>query len=272
MAPLLESRQTQDFDILAIQEPWTNPFQPTTYNPANSQFYLAYPPEAGRACLYINKRLDLNSWQYTSASPDVSTVSLTLKGLTIHIHNLYSQPPGNYRNTTYKTPLTHLPELLQAPGEYIVLGDFNLHHPMWNGPQTVTQHEAADQLLDSVMQANLQLLLPPGSTTWEARGGRSTIDLVFGSDLVANRLIECKVRQDLDQGSDHLPIATILALEPQLAPPSRKRNWKKMNLELITKEAQALRRLGAGETPEEIEWYTTYLLNFAQALVERIVP
>jgi len=58
-----------------------------------------------------------------------------------------------------------LPELLQDPGEHIILGDFNLHHPMWNGPYTVTQHDAADQLLDYVELANLQLLLPPGSIT-----------------------------------------------------------------------------------------------------------
>jgi hypothetical protein len=128
---------------------------PTTYNPANSQFHLAYPLEAGRACLFINKRLDLNSWQYTSITPDIGTVSLTIEGLTIHIHNLYSQPLGNYRNTTYETPISRLLELLQDPREHIILGDFNLHHPMWNGPHTVTQHDAADQLLDYVELANL---------------------------------------------------------------------------------------------------------------------
>jgi len=69
---------------------------------------------------------------------------------------------------------------------------------MWNGPQTVTQYDAADQLLDCVAQVNLQLLLLLGATTWEARGGRSTIDLVFGLELVYTRLVECKVRSDLD--------------------------------------------------------------------------
>jgi len=53
---------------------------------------------------------------------------------------------------------------------------------------------------------------------------------------------------------------------------SRRRSWKKMDLELIAQEAQALHRLGAGDTLEEIELYTEYLLNFAQNLVERTVP
>ena len=45
-----------------------------------------------------------------------------------------------------------------------------------------------------------------------------------------------------------------------------------MDLERIAQEAQALHRLGASETTEEIELYTEYLLDFAQSLVERIVP
>jgi hypothetical protein len=45
-----------------------------------------------------------------------------------------------------------------------------------------------------------------------------------------------------------------------------------MDLERIAQEAQALHRLGASETPEEIELYTEYLLDFAQSLVERTVP
>ena len=58
MAPLLEDSRIHAFDILAIQEPWNNTHIATSYNPRNSWFYLAYPAERGRACLFINKRLD----------------------------------------------------------------------------------------------------------------------------------------------------------------------------------------------------------------------
>ena len=61
MAPLLEDPRVQAYDILAIQEPWNNPFMETTYNPRNSCFYLVYPPGKGRACFYINKKLNLAS-------------------------------------------------------------------------------------------------------------------------------------------------------------------------------------------------------------------
>ena len=32
LIPLFEDKRTTELDIIAIQEPWQNPFQPTTYN------------------------------------------------------------------------------------------------------------------------------------------------------------------------------------------------------------------------------------------------
>ena len=43
-----------------------------------------------------------------------------------------------------------------------MLGDFNLPHPLWSGPSRPTQHQAADQLLDVVRAASMQLTLPSG--------------------------------------------------------------------------------------------------------------
>ena len=58
MIPLLQDTNTHEFDILAIQEPWGNKLIATSYNPFDSPFYLAYPPEKeARVCIYINKRI-----------------------------------------------------------------------------------------------------------------------------------------------------------------------------------------------------------------------
>ena len=40
MAPLLADPRIQKFDIIAIQEPWKNPYQETTYYPSLCPFYL----------------------------------------------------------------------------------------------------------------------------------------------------------------------------------------------------------------------------------------
>ena len=40
-APLLADPRTRQFHILAIQEPWNNPFVQTSYNPSSSNFWLS---------------------------------------------------------------------------------------------------------------------------------------------------------------------------------------------------------------------------------------
>ena len=49
MVPLFEDARAQDFDIIAIQEPWQNPFMATTYSRRGGGYYLAYPASNGRA-------------------------------------------------------------------------------------------------------------------------------------------------------------------------------------------------------------------------------
>jgi hypothetical protein len=56
--PLLQDTRIHEFDILAIQELWGNKSTPTSYNPYDSLFYLAYPPkQETRIYIYVNKRI-----------------------------------------------------------------------------------------------------------------------------------------------------------------------------------------------------------------------
>ena len=62
--------------------------------------------------------------------------------------------------------LTILRECLQEPADnHIVLGDFNLHHPLWNGLARPTQHAAADILIDIARKASLELATECGTIT-----------------------------------------------------------------------------------------------------------
>jgi exonuclease III len=224
MAPLLADPRTYEFDIIALQEPWINPHQRTTYCPSAAPFHLVFPPEKGRCCFLINKKLDTAAWEPSFPSPDLCTLRLETRGHKLWIHNVYSPPPGSYSNTSYETPIPGLAGQLEQDGEHIVLGDFNLHHPLWCGPRNPATHKAADTLVDTLQQYDLSLTLPHGTVTWEARGAASTIDLVFTSLGLQNRVLECQVRQDLEHGSDHFPIATEVALSPAKAPMQRRRN------------------------------------------------
>jgi hypothetical protein len=46
-----------------------------------------------------------------------------------------------------------------------------------------------DDLLQITYEAGLQLLTPPGTEKWEARGAESTIDLIFATEGLARQLV-----------------------------------------------------------------------------------
>ena len=139
-APLLRDTNVQDFDILAIQEPWRNPFAITSYNYSQSEFHLAYPDrQLARVCFYINKRLDLASWTVTTHSKDLQTLTVRYEDKgeqkIIDVHNIYNPSPTSYSSQEQGT-LATLRNVLEATADsvkYIILGDLNLHHPLWSG-------------------------------------------------------------------------------------------------------------------------------------------
>ena len=72
-----------------------------------------------------------------------------------------------------------LTNLLEQEGEHIVLGDFNLHHPLWCGIRNPTTYKVVDQLIDILHSYDLNITLPYSSITRRMKGEESTIDLVF---------------------------------------------------------------------------------------------
>ena len=101
LVPLLRDPGVREFDILAIQEPWRNPFTTTSYCPSGSDWYLAYPTrQLTRVCFYINKRLNPEIWAVTDHSEDAQTLTIKYNqngaDETIAVHNIYNPSPGSY--------------------------------------------------------------------------------------------------------------------------------------------------------------------------------
>jgi exonuclease III len=228
LVPLLQDTRVHEFDILAIQEPWRNPFTTTSYNPQDTPFYLAYPLKPlSRVCAYINKRIHPNSWTVTHHTEDAQTVTIRYgpdkHQRTLQVHNIYNPSPSSYSSQDQGT-LETLRNCLQEPADdHIVVGDFNLHHPLWSGLARPTQHAAADILLDIARNASLELVTKSGIETWRARGTYNTIDLSFISQDLGEKLIKCVTRPDITQLSDHILIKTSLDLQTQLFETDRKR-------------------------------------------------
>ena len=235
IVPLLEDPKAHEFDIIAIQEPWRNQFATTSYCPSRTPFYLAYPKfEDTRVCCYINKRLNISSWNVTNHTADFQTITITPDdgSRQIEIHNIYNPSPYSYYSRL-EGALTLLPGKLREDTMNIVLGDFNLHHPLWNGTERLTFHTAADTLLDIARDHSLSLVTPPGMTTWAERGSRSTIDLIFLSTTDHHKILRCTTRDDIAQSSDHLPVETTIETSTKPVATAQRRNWKNLDSEAL---------------------------------------
>jgi hypothetical protein len=83
MALLLTDPRAQDIDIIAIQEPWLNPFIKATYCPRNCPFVPVFTAESKRSGILVNKKLNINQWEARTTSKDLSSVRLDCEQKTI---------------------------------------------------------------------------------------------------------------------------------------------------------------------------------------------
>ncbi|CAG9950816.1 unnamed protein product [Clonostachys rosea f. rosea IK726] len=237
LASLFKDSRVREYDILAIQEPWRNPFITTTYHPLKTDFQLSYFNDAAtRVCLYINKRIDPSTWSVSHISKDITHLNLRnpTSNETIHILNVYNEQ-GSHTLSILAETLSEL----DPSNEIIVLGDFNLHHPFWSAPHRRTGvGSRAQPLLTIIEDFQLQLLTMPGTPTRRWKDGDSTIDLTFASEGLASRVAHCKVDKRLDCDSDHLPVALVVDWEWNPTSPIRKRQWAKTNILILRQTVQ----------------------------------
>ncbi|KAH9203728.1 Endonuclease/exonuclease/phosphatase [Leptodontidium sp. 2 PMI_412] len=139
MAPLLRDPAVLELDIIAIQEPWRNPHQNTTHNPAADYFHLVYMDSQNtRTCFFANKKIPTAAWTARTHSPDVCSLRIDVgnndntQSQYIQIHNVYN-PIQGLRGYGEALPLLRR-ELNNTPSEeHVVLGDFNARHGLWTG-------------------------------------------------------------------------------------------------------------------------------------------
>ena len=278
MATLLRDQNILEYDILAIQEPWRNPFMSTSHNPIPESFHLFFPQDTrdapARVCFFINKRLDETTWRVTERTRDVCT--LTIKCLAheeeeaqeIAIHNVYNQPLGaeNRRSS--------LPELQKALQEHahldqMILGDFNLHHWYWGGPEIRQQEPEAEGLIDIIHTHGLTSTLAPGTITFDDRNCTSSIDLCYATKDLVDQIIRSGVDMEMDHNSDHLPITTILDVRGVQARLNPTRNWKSIDegklQKLLKEHLPELRRPG---TRTALDQYVKDIVSAIKAAIE----
>ncbi|EGU72833.1 hypothetical protein FOXB_16658, partial [Fusarium oxysporum f. sp. conglutinans Fo5176] len=244
MATLLRDPDIGRYDILAIQEPWKNPFDTTTHHPAKDQFHLCYPDKdqtlPARVCFFINKRLDHSRWHFEEANRDLGSLNLRLgteEEQRIMVHNVYN-PTQTATERGSTLPLLGKALEQSSQHEQIIIGDFNLHHELWGGDRVQRADPNAAELITIIEDHCLTSNLVPGTITYEERDGRTTIDLCLTTAGLVGRLIQCEIETNMDHDSDHLPIVTSLDLNIVKMMAKPRRNWKALDEKTFTRVLQ----------------------------------
>jgi len=272
MADFLAKPKVIQADIIAVQEPWENPYNDTTYHPLKQTHELLFPSSSetgsrARVCMYVSKRIG-TEWTHYAHSAFCQEVRIQSPTLgTLRILNIY-----NECGTTDTVELLH--ELLNPRDQIMLLGDFNLHHPAWGGIDS-TQDPGSDKLIELCDIANLDLWLEPGTITRDQNGRQTTIDLSFGSPTLTDRLVVCELALDCHADSDHLPIRTILDINTPEAIQPKRRLWKAMDTDKFDKfVAENLGNLSRWhlESPRQIDNAVDHLMDIVQRGVQESTP
>ncbi|EED22645.1 hypothetical protein TSTA_061350 [Talaromyces stipitatus ATCC 10500] len=202
---LFGESEVQNYDILAIQESYINKHTDplTTYSLAlKGSFHILLQPtpkeeykKRPRVCFYVNRGLDLATWEVQYHNRDLSTLILhTAAHGTIHIHNIYNLGVNSNEESIISALQTAM-----AP------------------------------------RAQLEQLLPPGTITYERVNAKSTIDLVWASHNLANRVVSCDTKLEWWYGADHVPISTQFDLTAIHVPPLVRKQWNATDWDLFLK-------------------------------------
>ena len=280
MYSILNHPDTKQFTILALQEQYWS-----AYTNSSLTHYMwtliesnATQGQQPRSAIYVNNTLVNSSGFEPIQVPidDVTAVAIqTAEDLKpTLIVNVYN-PEGR---TNSLAPLKQFLQQNVSSNRYntvLVLGDFNLHHPLWNQQEYHVHDSKADELINIMLENNLNLLLPPGTVTHPI--GETTIDLVWGNDTAEQRIMKCGIAEKHDHGSDHLPIQIMLNLKVQQAancsPPTY--NYKETDWKVLTKKLETylpLKLDSNSTTSATIDTYAGDLVKAIQKAIQETTP
>ncbi|KAJ3453607.1 hypothetical protein MRS44_017854 [Fusarium solani] len=253
MASLFQDNRTLEYDILAIQEPWRNPVIATSYHPLKSHFQLTYLDNAGtRVCFYISKRIDSGTWCVSYISKDIILLKLSNPHIdkTIHIFNVYNEVGTDTIST-----LAEAIRELGPNSDTVVLGDFNLHHPLWSAEHRRSGYGPSAQ--------------PP------TRSHRGSWPTAAHSTRHPDPPVE-RIDRNLDCDSDHLPISLATDWDWKPAAIVRKRLWAKTDITKLrhTVEQRLPQLCDSTElnNKESIEGLVSSIVNALEAGIEASTP
>src|SRR6266487_7067136 len=99
-------------DIIAIQEPWLNPYNSTTYCLRSCQYNLIFLPTGrARTSVLVNKQIPIAKW-HSGQEPDYCWIRLDLDSGPITIYNIYSETLELYDTISWNMPIPKALEVI----------------------------------------------------------------------------------------------------------------------------------------------------------------
>ena len=288
---MIAAANPSKWDILAIQEPWIDHLGKTR---ANSKWNVVYPTLKGlddlpppRSVIFVNTKFPSEPvTQIPIESNDITAIRICTQHHTLTIINVYN---ANDNNDTIST-LSDAWEMqeqnfLPTPStELILLGDFNRHHPSWEGnanEHLTSPDRLLNPLLELIINMRLKMALPKNIPTLEARhGGRWTRpDNIWRNTNSESKILACEVQGNLRPiNTDHLPIITTLDLSfyptnPDMRFNFKQADWDKFeNMVKDKMENSPILNSPAFNTEQELEDVVNELFKILQEAMAESVP
>lgn len=179
-AEIMNTHHNSDIDIIAFQEPYFD-FKGTTR--ASREWISVYPtgkekegaPKT-RSMMLISSRIKSETWEEIhTKSNDITIIRIRTKGGWLYICNIYNDC-NNDDAINELARICHEKE--NENSDFIWLGDFNRHHPMWDNPAhkrlfTAENIRKAEKLINFMMSLGLTMILEKETPTLEHMRSKS---------------------------------------------------------------------------------------------------
>ena len=275
---ILSDPDIKTYGILMLQEQCWSSY--TKSSPLHHSWTLTEAPKLNntqpRAVIYTNNNLIPPSQITPLALPFSDAVAIAT-AMDTECPSLFI----NVYNPCDKSLINELHEYIhrniniQGYHNIIIAGDFNTHHPLWNPPGYTRHDGEADTLVTMMADLGLKLLLPAGTVTYPDAG--TAIDLIWGNDKAENSILKCKIANEHDYGSDHLPIETWLepSTTTQFQPATPPYNyamtdWNALGIKLLQYLPPVIS--ATATTRREVDKFTEQLVDAISRALDETTP
>jgi len=207
--------------ICLLQEPWCDRHGNPPSLPGFDTFTPS--PTKPRCVTYVRHTPGLTATTVFTASDSFLGTMITT------VHNQKSFTLYNFYSPGRPEPLAAILPTLKLPNDCLLMGDFNAHHPWWQGPLPPTARIScgSQTIANWLEDNNFHLQNEPAIPTHHPRNGGhpSTIDLCLTPGSTTQSILSLAV--DHDTTSDHSAVTVILSLPTPIAPTVPRRCWRR---------------------------------------------